>query len=133
MGTVVLDASALIGLVDPADAHHRAAVETARELRAAGMSFLVPTTVLAEILVAPAGRGLPAVQERCRIVRAAFGPTRAIDEEVAVEAAGLRSRHRSLRLPDALVLAVGRVDCAAVVLTADRRWTDVDERVHVLL
>jgi len=132
MGTVVLDASVLIGLVDPADTHHRAAVVTARELRAAGMRFLVPTTVLAEILVAPAGHGLPAVEERRRIVRTAFGPTRAIDEDVAVEAARLRARHRSLRLPDALVIAVGRMDRAAAVLTADRRWADIDERVHLL-
>ena len=128
----MLDSSALIGLVDPADAHHYAAVDAARRLRAAGMRFLVPVTVLAEILIAPAGRGLPGVEERRRIVGTAFGPPRAIDEDVAVEAACLRALHHSLRLPDALVIAVGRVECASAVLTADRRWADVDERVHVL-
>ncbi|OLT10974.1 hypothetical protein BJF78_28140 [Pseudonocardia sp. CNS-139] len=67
---------------------------------------------------------------RLRIV-GLFGPVRPVDEEVAVTAAELRGRHRSLRLPDALVVATGIVE-DAVVLTCDKRLADVDPRVQVV-
>ena len=54
-----------------------------------------------------------------------------VDADVAKAAARLRARHRSLRLPDALVIATGIVDDAAV-LTCDRRLAAVDDRVQVL-
>jgi PIN domain nuclease of toxin-antitoxin system len=55
-----------------------------------------------------------------------------IDRDVARVAAALRARHRSLRLPDALVLAVGRVSRASSILTADARWNRIDKRVEVV-
>jgi len=55
-----------------------------------------------------------------------------IDRDVAKIAAALRARHKSLRLPDALVLAVGRVTDASAILTADSRWRGVDRRVQVV-
>ena len=55
----------------------------------------------------------------------------AVDERVAVSAARLRARHRSLRLPDAIVLATEVLDAQAV-LTGDKRWDRVDSRVRLV-
>lgn len=129
MGAVALDASVVIGLFRPDDAHH----ETARaELAAARRRedvFVLPASVLSEAMVGGYCNGT-APEMRRRIV-GLFGPVRAIDEAVALAAAHLRARHRSLRLPDALVVATGIVD-EAVVLTCDGRLADVDPRVQVV-
>ncbi len=47
-------------------------------------------------------------------------------------AAGLRGQRPSLRLGDAVVVAVALVDQAEEVLTADKRLAKVDERVRVI-
>jgi len=45
-----------------------------------------------------------------------------LDAEIAVAAAALRARHRSLKLPDALVIATaGHLDADHLV-TTDRNW-----------
>jgi len=55
-----------------------------------------------------------------------------IDRTVAKVAAALRAAHKSIRLPDALVIAVGRSVGASAILTADTRWRGADRRVRVL-
>jgi predicted nucleic acid-binding protein len=45
-----------------------------------------------------------------------------LDAEIATAAARLRARHRSLRLPDALVIATASVRRADRLVTTDRRW-----------
>jgi predicted nucleic acid-binding protein len=45
-----------------------------------------------------------------------------LDETAAVAAAQLRARHRSLKLPDALVIATAAVLNADTLVTTDRRW-----------
>jgi PIN domain nuclease of toxin-antitoxin system len=55
-----------------------------------------------------------------------------IGEDIAVEAARLRGRHRSLRLPDALIIASGDLLDADSILTGDRKWTAVSHRVQVV-
>jgi predicted nucleic acid-binding protein len=62
---------------------------------------------------------------------ALFGDERVVDRLVAVEAARLRARHPSLRVPDAVVVATGVVD-DAVILTFDRRLAGVDPRGQLL-
>jgi PIN domain nuclease of toxin-antitoxin system len=49
-----------------------------------------------------------------------------------INAARRRARHRSLRLPDALVLATADVAAADVVLTGGKRWADMDPRIEVI-
>jgi predicted nucleic acid-binding protein len=132
MGTVVLDTSVVIALFDPLDVHHEAAARQARKLRDEGANFCAPATVLAEVLIGSARRGPEATRQRKSRFINAFGRPRTIDEHVAVAAAKLRAQHKALRLPDALVIAVGLVDGANVVLTADKRWAQVDERVRVI-
>ena len=132
MGSIVLDSSILLGLMDTGDAHHAAAARRVIDHTAAGGLFTLPAIVLAEILVGEARRGHPAVQKRHQQVDTMFGPVRPVDEKVALEAARLRAKHRSLRMPDALVIATGIVDKAEAILTADKRWEVVDKRVEVL-
>lgn len=132
MGSIVLDSSFVLGLLDTDDAHHSAAARLIIQHTTAGATFGLPATVLSEVLVGEARRGHPAVEKRRMHLVAMFGPVRPIDEQVAIEAARLRSKHRSLRLPDALVIATGIVDKADRILTADKRWEAIDKRVEVL-
>ena len=132
MGTVVLDACVILGLLDQGDVHHKAAAALVTEYTEAGARFDLPATVLAEVLVSEARRSQPAVDRRHTHLVTMFGPVREIDEKIAVQAAHLRAKHRSLRLPDALVIATGIVDEADVILTADKRWAEIDPRIEVL-
>jgi predicted nucleic acid-binding protein len=45
-----------------------------------------------------------------------------LDEEIARQAAMLRARHRSLELPDALVIATAEHSRADRLITTDRKW-----------
>lgn len=132
MGTVVLDSSVVLGLLDPRDVHHPAAYAALRIREGNGDRFLVPTVVLAEVLVGAARAAPDAVEATYGQLVEAFGSTRHFDDDVALAAARLRSRHRTLRLPDAIVVATGVVDDVDEILTADRRWIGVDSRVVVL-
>jgi len=132
VGAVVLDSSVVLGLLDPEDAHHPAAVAELRRRESAGDWFVIPSLVLAEVLVGVARAEPGALERRQRDLASAFDTARPLDEAVAVAAAQLRARHRSLRMPDAIVIATGIVDDVDAILTADRRWAGVDPRVVVL-
>jgi predicted nucleic acid-binding protein len=131
VGPIVLDASVVLALFDPEDALHTVAAATARRLRDAGESFLMPATVLAEVLVG-AAHDEAQLERRRNLAVAAFGLPWPVDEAVAVAAAVRRTRHRTLRLPDALVLATADVAGAQAVLTGDKRWRGIDARVEVI-
>ncbi|MHB8507964.1 MAG: type II toxin-antitoxin system VapC family toxin [Candidatus Dormibacteria bacterium] len=128
MALIVFDASAVIALLDPADALH---VSARREFeRWAGDDLVIPATALAETLVVPSRMGsLDAVQASIRSLDMVVAP---VGEAVAVEAAQLRGRHRGLRLPDALVLAAGEVLAADAVVTGDVRWIELSPRVRII-
>ena len=132
MGAVVLDSSVVIALFDPADAHHAASTVVVGAVWDAEDDVIMPASVLSEVMVAAYRHDPASAVVRLEALDAAFGPPRAVDREVAVRAAELRGRHRGLRLPDALVLAVGQVDEVDRVLTADKRWVAVDGRVEVV-
>ena len=129
MGAIALDSSVVIGLFRPADAHHHPVQAELGAARVRGDTFVLPASVLSESMVGGYRKGT-ATDMRRRIV-GLFGPVRVLDEEVALTAAELRGRHRSLRLPDALVIATGIVD-DAVVLTCDKRLAAVDPRVQIV-
>jgi predicted nucleic acid-binding protein len=125
---IVLDASVVIGLLEPQDAHHDAATEALRDHAADTLSL--PASAYAEILTGPARVGR---LESARDDIAALGArVSRIDERVAEDAARLRARFRSLRLPDALVIAEGESSSADKILTTDRTWAPVSRRVHVI-
>lgn len=132
MGTVVVDASVVIAFLNPDDSLHEVAVRAVRQSRAQQDRMILAATALAEILVDAARLGEEAVQTTERFINEIVDDVRDIDRSVARAAARYRARHGGLRLPDALVIAVGSVMNAESVLTADRRWVSVDARVRLV-
>ena len=55
-----------------------------------------------------------------------------ISADIAERAAVLRAAHRSLKLPDALVIATADALEATLLLTADRTWTRVNRRARMI-
>ena len=129
MALIVLDASVLIALLDPADTHHehaRAALETH-----AHDDLRIPAHTLAEALVHPARAGKE--REARQLIASLEITIDPIDETMAVAAARLRAKHgRALRMPDALVLAYTDVRKAKSVLTADARWASWSGRIELV-
>jgi PIN domain nuclease of toxin-antitoxin system len=85
-----------------------------------------------EILVRAARRGREELETRRNQAVPAFGAPAPVDEDVAVTAAQLRATHRSLHLPDALVLAAATAVEADIVLTSDEQWLRIDSRVQLI-
>lgn len=131
MGTLVLDSTVIIGFTRPDDANHVVARSEIRAAADRGDMLVLPATVLSESLVAAHRVGPAMAAEMRQVLTAFFGPERVVDGDVADRAAALRAAHRSLRLPDALVVATAIVD-DAVALTCDKRLGSIDPRVHVL-
>ena len=118
MARVALDSDVVIAFLDAGDDQHERAVAALRPALAAGDKILVPASVYAEVMVRPLQRGREqAVDDFLQAADAAVVP---IDRDIARRAAGLRARHRSLRLPDALSLATALASDAEL-LTLDRR------------
>ncbi len=122
MGVTHLDAGVIIGFLDADDAHHVAARTVFADALDVGDRLGLAASALAECLVAPSRRSPRAV----RTVRDAIErlPVSIIDldAEIAAKAALLRALHRSLRLPDALVIATADVVGATRLVTTDQRW-----------
>ncbi|TAN32886.1 type II toxin-antitoxin system VapC family toxin [bacterium] len=132
MGPVVVDTSVVLGVLDPQDAHHVASVRSLRLARSRQHRILLPASAFAEVLVGASRLGADAVRTTEAFVDSIVDIVHPIDREVARAAAALRAGHKALRLPDALVLAVGRVTDASSILTADARWRGVEKRVQVV-
>lgn len=122
MGLTHLDAGVIIGLLDGDDSHHSAARAALSTAIGKGDNLSIAASALAECLVAPARSGQAAIE----LVRTAIRrlPAEIVDlnPEIAVEAAVIRARHRSLKLPDALVIASASVAGADRLITTDRKW-----------
>lgn len=122
MALIHLDAGVLMGFLDAEDVHHRTARSAIAEAVDRADNLEMAASALAECLVGPARRGDEAVdlvhdlRQRLPI---AVVP---LDVDIATAAARLRARHRSLRLPDALVIATAAVSGADQLVTTDRRW-----------
>jgi predicted nucleic acid-binding protein len=122
MALIHLDAGVVIGLLDGDDAHHGAAIRALRVAQAAGDSLAMAASAFAECLVGPTRAGAQAVT----VMRDLFArlpiDVVPLDAVTAQRAAALRAEHRSLRLPDALVLATAAQATADRLVTTDRRW-----------
>ncbi len=128
MALIVLDASVLIALLDPADALHAGMTVALR--RHAGDDLKIPSSAYSESLVGPARRGRS--KEARDAVRALLAEVVLLNEHIAEEAAELRAQHSKLRLPDALVIATGNVLDADVILTGDPGWRHLAHSVQVV-
>ncbi len=112
---IVADASWVIALRDPMDAHHDVAV--ASNLTLEDEAVVLPAVTLAECLVGPAKLGL--VGKGARALRAAFEIQEA-DGDAPVRWASLRAS-TGLRLPDVIVLDAALHRGARGVATFDDR------------
>ena len=122
MGLTVLDAGVIIGFLDNDDAHHPAAHKALRDARDRNDRLILPASAFAEVLVAPSRKSEKAVASVRALVQRVPIDIHPLDAEIAVPAAALRARNRSLELPDALVIATaGRLD-ADHLITTERGW-----------
>lgn len=114
--------------MDGSDAHHASSSAALRER--ASEDLRLPASAWAEALVRHVHAD--SVELARDVVRGAEIRIDAIGEAEAEEAARLRARHASLRLPDALVLAHAEVVDADELLTTDARWKRFSRRVTVV-
>jgi predicted nucleic acid-binding protein len=122
MGLTHLDAGVIIAFLDGDDVHHDAARSALSKVLDSAERVSIAASALAECLVGPARRGTKEVE----LVRRAMDrlPVSVVDldEAIATQAAMLRARHRSLKLPDALVIATAERSSADRLITTDRKW-----------
>ncbi|MCY4193707.1 MAG: type II toxin-antitoxin system VapC family toxin [bacterium] len=121
-GLVVVDTGIVIGHLDRANPHHPSATQALSEAVSAAQRLMLPVTAFAECLVYPA----QASDDAARRFEAALAtiPIGIFDANAATarRAALLRASHRSVKLPDAFVIATAIVHRADVLLTTDRGW-----------
>lgn len=122
MALIHLDAGVLIGFLDADDAHHTAARKFVTRAVDGAEPLAMAASALAECLVAPARRGEDAIRMVHDLLHRLPVDVIPLDADVATRAARLRARHRSLRLPDALVIATAAEHGADRLVTTDRRW-----------
>lgn len=127
----LLDSAVVAGFLDSEDPFHAAADARIRQL--AGRETLVVSVITYAELLTGAGLG----HHTQSVVRGFFGELvdeiHAVDRAVAERAAELRSEKRSLKMPDALILATADVHGADLVITGDERWTGIRVASHVEL
>ncbi len=125
MALTVLDSGVVIGLLDRSDPLHGAA--TAAMLAHSADDLRLPASAYAECLVGPARRGrLDDARSRLNELQLQVEP---LTGAMAERAAELRSRFRSLRLPDVLVIATAEILGADAILTGDAAWRRANPRV----
>ena len=124
MALIHLDAGVLIGFLDADDSHHQSARTVVAEALDHGDRLAMATSALAECLVGPARRGDEAVELVHDLRQRLPIEMVDLDIDIATAAARLRARHRSLRLPDALVIATALEREADELVTTDGQWPD---------
>lgn len=133
MGLTVLDAGVLIAALDASDAHHARAVAALKEARDSGDHLIVPASAYAEALVGPSRSGADSVAVVDAFLDGLPAVVEPASRAIARFAAALRAAHgRSLRLPDALVLATASVLEADLVVSTDSSWPSTQLVVRVL-
>jgi predicted nucleic acid-binding protein len=118
VGAIALDAGVLIGFLNRDDAHHASARKLIATAERAGDRIVIAASVYVEAIVAPLRVGR--AHEVDEFLAALAVEVLPVDRELAREAAQLRARHRTLRLPDAMARAVARKS-QAELKTFDRR------------
>ncbi len=104
---IVLDSDAVVGFLDRKDALHEAADTAIRDLVRA-QRLLVSVVTYAEVLTG-AWLGHHGEDQVRGFFSGLISEVLPVDVAVADAAADLRSRRKSLRMPDALILATGEI------------------------
>ncbi|HEY7829296.1 MAG TPA: PIN domain-containing protein [Solirubrobacteraceae bacterium] len=124
MALILLDTTAIVGFLDRDDALHEVTV-TALKAAGAKSSFAASAVSYAEIMT-----GVALGQHQQDVVDGFFADLvrelLPVDRAVAARAGVLRGRRRSLRMPDALILASADLhEDVETVLCADGDWPKV--------
>lgn len=123
---VVLDSDAVVGFLDGADALHEAADAAIRDL-ARGQRLLVSAVTYAEVLTG-ARLGHHDEDRVAGFFDELISDVLPVDAVVADKAAALRAGSKSLRMPDALILATAEIDPdVELVVTGDVKITKVPD------
>jgi predicted nucleic acid-binding protein len=129
----VLDAGVVIALLERRYVHHRAAREAIRAARQRGDDLILPASAYSEALVGAIRRGTESADKVDAFVDELPARIEPASRAIASEAAHLRAaRGRTLRLPDALVLATARILEADRVLTTDAGMPGVGVTVELI-
>lgn len=130
---VVLDSGVVVGFLDRQDALHDAADAAVREL-VRGQRLLASVVTYAEVLTG-ARLGHHDEDDVAGFFSGLLSGVLPVDVVVADKAADLRSRFKSLRMPDALILATAETDPDVdLVVTGDRQLAKVSGlRIQVRL
>lgn len=118
----MLDAGVVIGFLDGNDVHHEAAHSALGAALDRHDRLVLPASAFAEVLVGPSRNGVEAVAAVRGLVARVPIEIEPLGTEIAVAAATLRGHHRSLKLPDALVIATASYLNADHLVTTDRGW-----------
>jgi predicted nucleic acid-binding protein len=122
VGALILDASALIGLLDTADSHHDCASDDVEAADREGEQLLPPASAYSETLVAFARARR--IQEAREAITSMGITVVSLTDTIAERAAELRARHRQLRLLEAIVLATAQ-ELGGRLLSYDRRLSQL--------
>lgn len=130
---VVLDSGVVVGFLDRQDALHNAADAAIREL-VRGQRLLASVVTYAEVMTG-ARLGHHNEDDVAGFFRGLLSAVLSVDVAVADKAADLRSRFKSLRMPDALILATAETDPDVdLIVTGDQQLTKISGlRVEVRL
>lgn len=127
---VLLDSGTVIAFLEPTDVFHTVADSAVK--RAALQGSLVASVVTwAELLT-----GVELGKRDRQTVEGFFGQAFAsienVDQAIAKRAAQLRGTKKSLKMPDALILATADL-FADEVITADAGWASLDPHCNVAI
>ena len=133
MGVTVVDAGVVIAVLDRNDAHHQSAARALDAARARGDQLVLPASAYSEVLVRPSRAGHDAIGIVDAVVDGLPLSIEPINRRIAAAAAAIRASYgRSLRLPDALVLATAQALHAERLLTTDARLPVVGAPIELI-
>ena len=121
-GFVIVDAGVVIGHLDGSHSHHLAATRALSQAASQAERLMLPVTAFAECLVYPAQAGEEASHQFEEALAAIPIGVLDADAGTARHAARLRAQYRSVKLPDAFVIATAISHGADTLLTTDRGW-----------
>lgn len=122
MALIHLDAGVIIGFLDGDDGHHDAARSALSDALVRGDRLSIAASALAECLVGPARRSSQAAELVRTVIDRLPASVVDLDADITTRAAVLRAAHRSLKLPDALIIATAAATGADHLITTDRKW-----------
>lgn len=133
-GAVYLDTSVFIYAVEGYAPYARALAELFEAVDMGHLRAVTSELTLGEALVKPMADGNLALQHAYQeaVQSSASLAVVPITRQVLVEAAGIRARARSIKMPDAIHIATARLEQCGTVLTNDK-LLKAAEGIHVLL